>query len=439
MKKDNNVKKLIVNPENYRFDPVDNQEEAIDLMLEEKGTEIVNLAKHIFEHGLDLAKDSRVIEIKKDLFLILDGNRRATAIKCLQNSAIVKSDFLRAKFINIAKGKGSIPSEINCFVYKKEEEAAEWIRIDHTGKNQGVGQDPWEPASKDRFDYKFGGKISPAVHIINLFEHETKHKLNTKALKISTINRILSNPESRSYLGIDIRGGKIILIASKKEVVEHLDQLFNKIIVDNVAVKEVYHVPDSIRFMKGLFGDKPKLTKTETIISPRGIIQKRGVSPRRSVPKSASRNTLIPKGYVLRIYEPKVNNIYHELRSLYLNVGTNAIGVLFRVFLETSLDCYAYKHGIEFKAKTKLAGKITKITNDLENKKVATSQQLKNIRAVTNKGVSILSIDNFHEYVHSFKTQPVPVDLIYKWDNLQEFFEVLWTEISKNKKRRKKI
>lgn len=92
MKENINVDKLMINPENYRFDEVENQSEAIKLMLEEKGEEILSLAKHIFENGLDKAKDSRVLEIKKDLYLVLDGNRRVTAIKCMLDTSLIKSD-----------------------------------------------------------------------------------------------------------------------------------------------------------------------------------------------------------------------------------------------------------------------------------------------------------------------------------------------------------
>jgi hypothetical protein len=429
MRKDIEVQNLLVNHENYRFDPVDNQNEAVNLMLEEKGEEIFNLARHILEYGLDQAKDSRVLEIKKNLFLVLDGNRRVTAVKCLHDPSFVKDGSLRNRFLTLLKGKKSLPDRINCFVYTKEKDAAEWIKLDHTGKNSGIGQDPWEPAGKDRFDYKFSGKISPAMQIVDLFQQETKKQVDTKTLKISTINRILSNPESRSFLGIDVRNGRIALAAAKKEVIGRLDQLFNKIIVDDVAVKEVYHTPDSIRFMRNLFGDKPKASKVVTPISVKGTT--RPIPGPRSLPRSAARNVLIPSGCVLQIHESKINNIYHELRSVPLDVATNAVAVLFRVFLETSLDCYAAKNGISFASQTKLSGKIAKIADTLEKKTVATTNQLTNIRRVAVKGNSILSIENFHEYVHSFTVQPAPVDLIYKWDNLQEFFEILWGEIAK--------
>jgi hypothetical protein len=427
MKKSINVDKLIVNYENYRFDPVDTQSEAIDLMLEEKGEEILNLAKHIFQHGLDRAKDCRVIEIKKDLFLVLDGNRRVTAIKCLKDSSLIKNDSLKNKFSKISKEKGEVPKEIDCLIYEKEEAAAEWIKLDHTGKNKGIGQDEWGAAEKQRFDYKFGGRISPAMQSCYLFERETKQKLDTKRLKISTVNRILSNPEARSYLGLDIRNGDIILTANKKEVIDRLDKLFNKIIIDDIPVSQVYRTPEAIRFMSNLFGEKPKAS-TQTTVSPTGIIKKIQNTSKRSLPRSKNRNTLIPYDCTLQIHEAKINNIYYELKNIPLDEYTNAAAVLFRVFLETSIDYYAHKHGMTFDSKIKLSGKITKVTDDLEAKKLATKTQLKNIRNVATKRNSILSIDNFHEYVHSFKNQPIAVDLIYTWDNLREFFEILWEE-----------
>ncbi len=428
------IEKLIVNPENYRFDPVDTQNQAIELMLEEKNEEIFNLAKHIIENGLDKAKNLRVVEIKKDLFKILEGNRRITAIKCLLDPSVIKSDSLKNKFKKLIdeskKENKVIPTKISCFIYKSEEEAAKWIKLDHTGKNKGVGLDEWGPAEKERFAYKFEGKISPAMQIVNLFEVETNSKIDKNKLKISTINRILSNSESRSYLGVDIKNGNLVLTSNKKEVLGRIDKLFNKMLTEDITVSEVYHTSDSIKFMKNLFGEKPVALKKKTVVQSK-ILQDKKIKKVNILPKTNGREVLIPYSCGLIIHEKKINNIYHELRNLSISEYTNAVAVLFRVFLETSLDCYAEKYGMQFNNLTKLSGKITKVADELEKGKTATNNQLKNIRNVATKTNSILSIGNFHEYVHSFKSQPIPSDLVYSWDNLQEFFEIIWGEISR--------
>jgi hypothetical protein len=185
--------------------------------------------------------------------------------------------------------------------------------------------------------------------------------------------------------------------------------------------------------MTDIYGSKPKISNIVIAVTPGGLTES-GKKSKKNIPRTADRKTLIPKDCVLEIHEPKINNIYHELKSVQISIAPNAMGVLFRVFLEISLDYYADKYGMKFKQDDTVSAKITKISDGLERKKIADASQLKNIRSVAAKGNSILSIERFHEYVHSFKTQPAPIDLIYKWDNLQEFFELLWMEIDKKKK-----
>jgi hypothetical protein len=441
MKKDIRIEKLIVNPENYRFDPVDNQDEAIDLMLEEKGEDILNLAKHIFKYGLDKAKDSRVQETKEGLFLILDGNRRATAIKCLNNTSLIKDASLKKRFLKILEEDGSVPKEVNCFVYENEKDAAGWIKLDHTGKNEGVGQDPWGTAEQERFDYKFGGKISPATQLIDLFSKATGKSFRTKDVKISTVNRILSNPEARSYLGIDINKGDVTIIAEKGETISRLGALFTKIIKDDVPVAEVYKTPQAIRFMKDLFVTKPKLSSKKSLTLTSNGTGGSEFPLRKALPKSSSRKNLIPKECVLRISEPKINNIYRELRDDLLIDNTpmatpNAVGVLFRVFLEVSLDYYLGKRcGIALKQDATINQKIAAVTGYMEKNKIATGRQLSPVRSVSGtKKTDILHIQRFHEYVHSTTIQPDASSLKAKWDNTQEFFEILWGDLEKKKK-----
>ncbi len=147
--------------------------------------------------------------------------------------------------------------------------------------------------------------------------------------------------------------------------------------------------------------------------------------------KSTTRSYLIPKSFIIKITEPKINNIYRELRDdLCIDDSKksvpNAVWVLFRVFLEVSLDYYAAKNWFSFSKDDIIKGKIGKVTNDLESKKIADGKSLKNIRKVASDKSNILHIDNFHSYVHSYKSQPTPSSLKLQRDNLEEFFEILW-------------
>ena len=157
----------------------------------------------------------------------------------------------------------------------------------------------------------------------------------------------------------------------------------------------------------------------------------------RSIPKSSFRNYLIPKTCVLQIRERKINSIYHELKNGLLidgskNTVPNAVGVLFRVFLEISLDHYAERNGFGFNKTDTISQKIPMVVESLKERG-HDEKKFNNINAVgsSTKQNSFLSIENFHEYVHSTTVQPSPGELKIRWDNLQEFFEILWGDLNK--------
>jgi len=345
MKQDINIKNLIVNPDNYRFDPVDNQQEAIDLMLKEKGNEIFNLASHILENGLDKAKDSRVLKIKKDKFLVLDGNRRTTAIKCLHNPSLVRESALKIKFQKLLKNnKNHIIEEVNCFIYENEEDAAQWIKLDHTGKNSGIGQESWGSASVDRFSYKFEGKISPAMQLVNLLEDKTNTKIDTKKLKITTINRIISNPEAREYIGVSVKNKQVSIEAKEDVSISRIEKLFNKIIKDDVKVSEVYDKEKSIDFLKKLF--KTKLNKNSTKnTSP---VDKKPTSKAKQSPNNG---TLLEKDWITEnLYrgytkQNRVKRILKEMKYIKPDNYENVSGVSLRVLLELALYSFLEDNG----------------------------------------------------------------------------------------------
>ena len=103
--------------------------------------------------------------------------------------------------------------------------------------------------------------------------------------------------------------------------------------------------------------------------------------------------------------------------------------------MEISLDHYAKVNGHIFKQSDGISIKIPWVVNSLLNKGYD-KQTFNNINNVgsAKKENTYLSIDNFHEYVHSSTTQPTSSELKLKWDNLQTFFELIWDDINSGKK-----
>jgi len=169
---------------------------------------------------------------------------------------------------------------------------------------------------------------------------------------------------------------------------------------------------------------------------------------------------MMPWGISNYIQSFRINDIYDELRKkIEVDNAPNAVAVLFRVFMECSIDCYIDTHKLKIKDDTKLAGKILKVVDHLEDaialrrlaeegnktptpeefKKVKDKVKFKNMRRVATKdNNSILSVETFHDFVHDYKTSPIPSELKKYWENLDSFFVALWSSFVTVKKKKSK-
>jgi hypothetical protein len=118
------VSLLVVNPENYRFEPVENQLEAIEMMVDDQSSKLLNIAVSIIEKGTNPNDWPMVIVYAHDIsqYLVLEGNRRITALKILNNIDLLddeKHSSLKNKFKTLVNGATKpIPSNI-CVMFMK--------------------------------------------------------------------------------------------------------------------------------------------------------------------------------------------------------------------------------------------------------------------------------------------------------------------------------
>src|SRR3989344_5072369 len=417
MKKTLRISQLVVNPENYRFEPVKNESKAIDLMLEEKGPEILVLAKHIGRFGLDPTRDTRVVEVDGK-YSVLDGNRRVTALKCMLNPSLVKDVTLRRAFENAAKKAVIvIPKSVAAYVFPNEEAASEWIKLDHTGKNDGVGQDSWGPPEIDRFNQRFGGRLSLGMQAVDLLRKDG-FSVDTHRLKLTTFNRLLADPEVREYLGVGRRNGVLEVVAEPKESLRRLNMVSQEIIGKDLKVNEVYYSDDRERFITKLFP-----TGKLPIMAPPPSGSLAGSGGGTSGPKitrsraiSINRRGLIPSSCVIKIRYARLNKIYDELRRIKVEDFENATAVLFRVFFEGSFDHYLTSKKIIIKKSSShdpsLSEKLRAVAVDL---KLPSDEQKIVNKAIASKD-SLVSINTFNAYVHNTKLHPNHRELKNSWD-----------------------
>ena len=81
---------LFVNTENYRFEPLSSQKEAIDKMIEDQGDKLYSLVDDIVTNGLSPV-DLIIVTPNEDSnkYVVLEGNRRITSLKRKHSASCV--------------------------------------------------------------------------------------------------------------------------------------------------------------------------------------------------------------------------------------------------------------------------------------------------------------------------------------------------------------
>ena len=429
-------------------------------MLDNEEDTIKKLAQDIIEHGLN-PTESLVVYNQNGKYLIQEGNRRVVALKLLNNPDLV-SDSRLHKFFMKLRDRATIPSDAWCTVYTTHDGSRHWVMLKHTGKNQGVGTVPWNPIQKQRFSKK-SSKLVKVVEYIGT-------DLDVVSINQSTLERLISTPYVQKKIGIKFSSGnikeletkniilqnfKLVLSAmSKKDFsVRRLDRLNDRkewidqvLGVDDVASVDVKTEPHDTQ-PAGSTQQKPhEPHDTQPAGStqqkphephdtqPAGSTQQKPHEPHDTQP-ARNRKYLIPKNCDLPIEESRIRDIFLELRNALIlngkNSVPNAVAVLFRVFLEASLDKYIDVAGIILSKEPRIKEKINEVAKDMEDKKLATRTQLLVIRSTaTGRATNILNIQWFNQFVHNYSIEPDGQSLNVSWNNLQEFFEILWQHIN---------
>jgi len=372
-----------------------------------------------------------------NLYIVLEGNRRIVALKILENPEIVREAVDNSTFENFKKLSPlyleNPITAIDCIVVETRGEAQHWIELKHTGQNEGAGIVPWGASEAERFRRRSGQK-SPHVQILDFLEGRNYISGGTRHdIPVTSLKRLISTPYVREKLGIDIHDGRVTTKLAEDEVAKGLQKIVEDLASGHTRTGDIYYAKDRIDYIDSLNStevpDLSKATQESTVLEE--TVKTQATRPRttpRSQPSRRKRTTIIPvRGFSLRIEQSRINEIYHELRHLNINDYTNAVSVLFRVFLELSIDEYIEKNNLGIDLMSRLNAKMNEVGNHLKAQGKMSDQQLKPVRRAA-QGDSFLgtTITTMHQYIHNQHFHPAPQDLIATWDSLQPYFEAIW-------------
>lgn len=442
---------LLLHLENPRFEPVKSQREAIEKMVADQGNKLYELAADIVGRGLNHSESLCVIAAanESNKYVVLEGNRRITAIRLLTEPGILngKHKVFTKKIRKLHESYKTNPiATVPCTVYESEQDAAPWVKLKHTGENDGAGTVGWDAQQKARFNAKQGGKPSYANQVIDFlmksgyFDKDLKARL--KHIKASSLDRLIGDPAMRELLGLNLENGLISGFLEEREIVKGLTKIIKDLLRKDFRVKDIYGKKDRDDYRETFKPgenpdhntrlDMPWSLTPDPVPTPDSTVNK---PKQRSKPLSTSRKTIIPLNCIILIDDSKTNKIYRELKDLEIEKFVNAGAVLLRVFIELSLDAYIDKKKLQGMGQSRpLKEKLDKVAQHMKDIKIVDDHRLKGIKSAVEKRHDVLSIDTFNAYVHNRHFAPTKQDLIVAWDNIQEFVVALWGEIDRKKK-----
>ncbi len=259
---------------------------------------------------------------------------------------------------------------------------------------------------------------------------------------ITTLDRLLSTPSFRSKIGFDIKDGKLLSALPPEEAIKPLRRIVLDLAKGTDNVTKLKLVSQQVNYLSRFGkGDMPDLTKEGDEaralegITENDFPEENAIAPKKKVPRPTTRNAIVPKSSALSVTNPKIEEIYEELKKLRLDAYPNAIAVMLRVFMETSVDHYLTSVAnppIPLTLSTPGGDKgkpfKTKIEEAMEDM-IRVGVNKKDLDAVR-KGIANkdnpLSVDLLHSYVHSRFVKATERELTAAWDGAQPFFDRIW-------------
>ncbi len=436
------LENLIVDIFNPRYLPQPSQRDALATIAHGQGQKLANLADDIVEKGLNPSELPLVAPAdQKDMYVVLEGNRRIAALKLIASPQLLASiglpKRLNERFRALHRdAQGNLPTEINCAVLARED-ANHWIQLKHTGENEGVGIVTWDGRARQRFRGS-----SPALQAIELVEKsdylDEETKKNLQKIYITNVERLLGTPEARKALGVDVKKNQLVIVGLEEEALGRLAIVIGEIANKRIKVSDLDSKDQRVTYAQRVAA--MPLPALQSATNKGGSAGACGIKPGSSRRINPDRKTLIPRAFKLTITHPRLNRIYHELQKISVDSYVNCCSVMLRVFMEMSVGHYAQSNKLPLEVQPKakagkpapkaremtLREKIAFITKHMADNGICSKDQLRGIRSLIANREHVLSVDSLNAYVHNKDYSPTATDLKANWDSIQPFVQGLW-------------
>jgi len=462
------VTNVMLDPENSRIviadDTISQNELIYELVMYEK---VYHLAKSIAEDGY--FPTELLLAIKKNnKYVILEGNRRITAMKLLLNPES-SPDLFKARFRVLSQRVNkSIIKKVRAVIAPNRESAAKLLESRHSAPQI----EGWSPLAKGKFYY---GQLVHGIsikevsaqyniseprmrrylrlytiynyaHTLDLDETTRESVIDPRKFSSTNLERFLNFKDVRDSFGIEFEDGDIVGHIDENEFRKGLKSIVTDIATGKIQSRDINNKDDALKVLNKL-KYKPDLSKVDSFrVTPKsaleGISHKTEKVLRPKVKKARVRKSksLVPSNFKCEVNNIRISNIFKELKELSAKKYPNAVSILLRALLEMGLTYHLEKTGYmstlirDLSQKNRLGPKKQPSLRQMliyvtDNNGIISSSNLKRaLKKFLSQKDSIFSLETLNEFVHNEQWLPTEDMLRVNWNQLEAFFEIILTE-----------
>jgi len=411
--------KLHLDPENPRFDPIDDEDRIVAQLL---ATErVLAVAKDISQKGGISPLDRiGVIELAgtPGHFLVVEGNRRACALKLLHDPRKAPNPKMKAAVEAIVQEAETSPvTRVPVVVFRNREAAKPWLSLRHLGEQGGVGTRRWNTAAQARF----AGGASPDKLAVDLLDRAQASgwidEAQRKTIPVTTLRRYLGNPVVRAALGLG-SPRELIFTHEASEVDRALKHFVLDALPDEDGKSNIHSRSNAEAWRN--YGQSLHASG----IAPKSLLPAPEYPPppvktantkgERNPQSPDNRKYIISSSFVVKHRDKNLQRILRELRNADPEEFPFSVNYLVRAAIERVMVLFAQKHGFH-KPKQPDNVLIQLCHQELEKLGVPPTK-VKNMRVAGSNQDSTFSLDTLGAAVHGAHL-PTRRGLIAVWDN----------------------
>lgn len=454
------LSRLLLDGKNSRLhNDFEDQREIIEAILADPmwGPKTLKLAEDIATHGRSPA-DLLIVtpgDAPASSYTVLDGNRRLTAMRILQRPDLAAEVLPTKTMVQLREYAKTAPTinEVQAVVFAARDDADHWIELRHGGQLDGAGQLTWDSTATDRWRTRHQEAKSTVSQVLSFLERmhvmPEGYSESPGSFPRTTLNRLLLSKAALASYGFAVgKDGYLLLLNDPKSIANALAPVVADLWSGEITVSDLKREAQRRAYEKRAVKFPATKTMLATPVRADSVSESKEAAPKigrtkraakaKARPTTRDRKALIPQTASLNVTDDRINDIYVELQTLDVNDFPNSVGVLFRVFLELSVDSFIGRQSPplltkaeleDHRGKGRLSGKIQAVIAHLTKSKIMTAKELIAAKElVTETTLFNSKVSLMHAFVHNGSVTPKPSELKTEWNDLSAFFHNLWPQ-----------